>query len=387
MRRSIRTLFCALAITAGCSAPPPSNLAHRAYIVSKNSDEVHVIDLDRLQIIGVVRTKGLAQHMGELSRDLTRLFVDSELSNETEVVDVEKLTVVDRLVTPRHPTHITATRDGKYFAIMAEQDNVVLMVEQATHKIAATIPGFFLPHFMRMSLDGRYGYVANLRANHVTRVDLESFAIDGQIPLDGYDVIQDGQELATESGFADVQIDQRTGLLYAAHRGTGRVMIYDTNAKQKLTELTVGANPWIVYAEHPFDTLPRRPVVPSFADKTATVIADQRALAVLPFADSETYGVNYSPLVPDEAFLMNRQKHQIAVVDTQKMTLTDAIDVGGTTEIASTTADGKLIVATVSSANRVVVIDAATHAIVKTFDNVGNYPWSVTIPFGENNCH
>ena len=67
--------------------------------------------------------------------------------------------------------------------------------------------------------------------------------------------------------------------------------------------------------------------------------------------------------------------------------MTDTIDVGGTTETASTTPDGKWIVAAVSSANQVVVIDAVTNEIVKTFDNVGKYPWSVTIPHGQNYCH
>jgi DNA-binding beta-propeller fold protein YncE len=63
------------------------------------------------------------------------------------------------------------------------------------------------------------------------------------------------------------------------------------------------------------------------------------------------------------------------------------IPVGGTTETASTTADGKYIVAAVSSANKVVVIDAIAATVVKTFDNVGKYPWSVTIPQGQNYCH
>ncbi|MND00884.1 hypothetical protein D3C83_196550 [compost metagenome] len=60
---------------------------------------------------------------------------------------------------------------------------------------------------------------------------------------------------------------------------------------------------------------------------------------------------------------------------------------GGNTETAATTADGRYIVAAVSGANRVVVIDAASEQIVKTFDGVGNYPWSVTIPGGQNYCH
>jgi YVTN family beta-propeller protein len=61
--------------------------------------------------------------------------------------------------------------------------------------------------------------------------------------------------------------------------------------------------------------------------------------------------------------------------------------VGGNTETASTSADGRLIVAAVSGADKVVVIDAATNAILKTFSNVGKYPWSVTIPRGQNYCH
>jgi len=41
----------------------------------------------------------------------------------------------------------------------------------------------------------------------------------------------------------------------------------------------------------------------------------------------------------------------------------------------------------VSSSNQVIVIDAMTHQIIKTFDGVGVYPWSVTIPNGQNYCH
>jgi DNA-binding beta-propeller fold protein YncE len=266
---------------------------------------------------------------------------------------------------------------------------MVMIVDAATQKIVTTIPRFYLPHFMRMSLDGRFGYVANLRGNHITKVDLQSFAVVDEIALDGFAVTTPQTALAGEDGFADVQIDQVSGLLYAAHRASGRVLVYDTVNERKLPDLAVGARPWIVYAEHPFAAVSRRHVVPNFGDLSASVTSADatRVVATLPFADQETYGVNYSPLVPDQAFLMNREKQQIAVADTATMQLVDSIDVGGTTETASTTADGKWIVATVSSANRVVVIDAATHRIVKTFDGVGSYPWSVTIPRGQNYCH
>jgi YVTN family beta-propeller protein len=91
--------------------------------------------------------------------------------------------------------------------------------------------------------------------------------------------------------------------------------------------------------------------------------------------------------VPNRAFVMNRVHRNITVVDTAEGTVVDTIPTGGTTETASTTADGKWIVATVSSSNQVIVIDAMTNQVIKTFDNVGVYPWSVTIPLGQNYCH
>jgi len=331
----------------------PEALASRAYIVSRDSDDLAVIDLRTFEMI----SRG------------------------------NKYPVSSRIPVGKEPTHMSPTRDGKLLAVMDEQEGAVSFIDMATNLEVNRVSGFHVPHFMRMSLDGRYGYVANLGANHLTRVDLRSFTIDGEIQLEGGPQPLLDSAAGAESGFADAQIDQRTGLLYAAHRESGRVIVYDTIRQTKTAEVNVGRRPWIVYAEHPFADVVRKPMVPNFADETATVLSGSQALAVLPFADSETYGVNYSPLVPNQAFLMNRQKNQIAVVDTDKMALVDTIDVGGTTETASTTPDGKYIVATVSSINRVVIIDAETRAIVKTFDNVGSYPWSVTIPNGANYCH
>jgi DNA-binding beta-propeller fold protein YncE len=103
--------------------------------------------------------------------------------------------------------------------------------------------------------------------------------------------------------------------------------------------------------------------------------------------DSEAFGVNYSSMAPDKAFVMNRIREDIAVVDTSRGEIAEYIRVGGNTETAATTPDGRWIVAAVSSAAAVVVIDVVTNKIVKRFENVGKYPWSVTIPMGQNYCH
>jgi YVTN family beta-propeller protein len=380
---------------AGCSDDNPttlpttttttgeSSLLNRAYIVARDSDDVTVIDLARMEIIGRLNSGGIEDHMADLNADFTKLYIDSPGTNETVVVDVNTFQITKRIPVGQFPTHLTLTPAGM-FAVMDEYGGTVSFIDTERDVEAKRLPGFYTPHFMRMAPDGKHGYVANIGASHVTRVDLATMEIDQEIPLEGTVV---PTEVAMETGFADAQID-RFGILYAAHSATGRVMVIDTNTGTKLRETQVGSAPWIVYATHPFANVPMRYLVPNFGDQTVSMLAGEspQVLATMP-GDQESFGVNYTSKAPDKAFVMNRIRKDISVVDTRQGIITDRIDVGGNTETASTTPDGSLIVAAVSGADKIVVIDALTNKIIKTFDDVGKYPWSVTIPNGQNYCH
>jgi YVTN family beta-propeller protein len=363
-------------------------LTQRAYVVSKDSGNVTVIDLAHLQVLGSLDTCGLRNHMAELSADFSKIYVDSPGTQESIVIDATTLQITKRIAVGAEDTHLTLSRDGRMLAIVNEHDDTVSFVDTQRDEVTKTLPGFKRPHFVRFAPDGRYAYVANIGAYHLSRIDLSTLSIDATIALEGYEVPA-GTPAPTlyESGFADAQIDN-DGILYAAHAKTGRVLVYDTKAQSKLPELAVGNSPWIVYAQHPFSEIVHH-VVPNFGDQTVSLIARAPAAvaATVQGADRESFGVNYSPLVPNLAFVMNRYKDEIAVVNGRTARLAGTISVGGTTATAATTADGKYIVAAVSSANRVVVIDAASQTVVKTFENVGAYPWSVTIPLGQNYCH
>lgn len=363
------------------------DLLSRAYIVSKDSDELTIIDLSKLEVVGNVRTGGVGDHMAELTADFSQAFVDSPETNESIVVDVKTQKVINRIQLSGFPTHISLSRDGKLFGIVEEEDNAVSFVDPDKQAEVHRIEGFHTPHFVRWAPDGKSAYVANVGAHFLNRVDLDTFSIVDSIPLDGIDPNSDDAMAPEESGFADAQIDN-DGILHAADIGHGRVIMYDTMQQKKLPEVKVGPRPWIVYAEHPFMEVPVA-VVPNWGDQSVSTITHKSfdVKNVAEASDQDSNGVNYTPLAPNKAFVMNRLRQDITVIDTSTGEITDHIDVGGNTETASTTPDGKWIVAAVSSANRVVVIDALTNKIVKTFDNLGNYPWSVTIPKGQNYCH
>jgi hypothetical protein len=74
------------------------------------------------------------------------------------------------------------------------------------------------------------------------RLDLSTLSIDAQIALEGFDVPPNNMvppeyfPLPGNDRFNDAQIDH-DGVLYAAHEHTGRVLVYDTKAQMKPSEL------------------------------------------------------------------------------------------------------------------------------------------------------
>jgi YVTN family beta-propeller protein len=320
--------------------------------------------------------------MAEVSANFSTVFVTSSDSGELIVLDATSLEVIARVAMRGSPGHMTLSRGGELLAVGVEGANAVAFIDPQTHAEVGRVDGLMTPHFVRWSLDDTTAYVANIEGYHVTPIDVATFTARDAIVLDGFD---DNTPAPAETGFADVQIDH-DGVMWAAHAASGRVMVYDTVAGAKLGEIDVGMRPWVAFAEHPFPELPARSLVPSFDDAQVALIDGGEVIGMVD-GDDEAYGVNFSSRTPDRAFVMNRIRQDVAVVDLDAGTIVSRIDVGGTTETAATTPDGAAIVASVSSADRIVFIDPETESVVTTIDGVGDYPWSVTIPRGQNYCH
>jgi YVTN family beta-propeller protein len=362
-------------------------MQNRAYVASRDTGNITVIDLDKLEVIASLDTCSPGYHMMELSSDFKKGYASSNTTGKLDVIDLTAMSVKSQITVGEEPTHLSVSRDGKLLALVEEYSNAVSFIDTAKDVEVKRLSGFFVPHFVRFAPDGQYAYVANLGAHHITRLNLSTLSIDGHIPLDKFDgPPNETLTVEPEGGFADAQIDA-DGVLWSAHIESGQTLVYDTNTRQKLPQRFAGNRPWIVYAEHPFTEVAAR-AVPTWGDRSVTLF-DRQAPAVdsVTTNENESYGVNYTSRVPAKAFVMNRRREEIAVINTDTKQKEAIIAVGGTTETASTTADGRYIVAAVSSADSVVVIDATSNDVIKTFNGVGKYPWTVTIPLGQNYCH
>jgi YVTN family beta-propeller protein len=363
-----------------------SVLTHRAYVVSNESNEMFAFDYNTLEEIGSVDTTVAAgalngNHMAMVTTDGAKVYTTAAEQDAIVVIDAATLKVSKTMKIGTHAAHM-ALRPGTHeLWVMAEDDSAIVVVNTHTDEITHTIthPSLQIPHFARFS--GDYAYVPNIGGNQVSIVELATYTVIDTIVPDG---LTEGVCDGDPCGFADAQISP-TGLLFASHFSTGKVVVYDTVAHELVSSGDVGGMPWSAFVD-PFDAEGDFAFVPSWMTFTVSRV-DRSGVANIWWAgDDEVYGVNFSPTAPGEAFVLNRTQNNVRVLDRDSGEVLDTLDVGGTTETGTTTPDGKLLLP-ISSAGSVLVYDTATHKELARFDGVGSYPWSVATAAGQNYCH
>lgn len=376
----------------------PEALKNRAYVVSELSDDLFVVDLALLKEVGKVDTNvgtGINEnHMAVVSEDGRKLFITATAHGSIAVVDTVKLQVTNTIKVGPHNTHANACfgcgpdkRDELWVVNEGDEEHrgTISVIDMERERVVETIEheSLVVPHNVRFA--GRKAYIPNIGGNQISVVDMDRYEVSDVLLLEGE--TEAGACSADPCGFADAQIDG-DGILFAAHIESGIVLAYDTREEVRKADIPMGFQPWAVFVDelsNDFDTN----MMPNWGDQTVSIMDRTKfeEIGRSPEGDAESYGINYSPLAPGEAFVLNRTKEAVSVIDRESGELIERIDVGGTTETAATTADGKYLLLPISSANEFVVLDVETHEQVKRFENVGNYPWSVTTVGGQNYCH
>jgi YVTN family beta-propeller protein len=417
-RRKLRGVsLAALAIACGSSDDATSetnvsaeDLGNRAYVISEESNDLFVVDLSTMTEVGKIDTSVAAEangnHMSMLNRDGSKMYITAANQDALVVVDTTTLEVVRQIGLGEHPTHaevcpgcgvddhdqlwiVNEGGDHHEGDVDEEEGAVragsVSIIDMVTDEVVRTFsdPSLIVPHFVRFH--DRRAYIPSIGGNQITVLDRDTFEVTEVLLLEG--ASEAGPCSGDPCGFADAQIDQN-GLLVAAHIETGHVLSYDTVTNSRRPDLVTGNRPWSIFVD-PLSNVFDTHLMPNWGDSTVSVIDRVRGSEIARSleGDQESYGVNYSPLAEGEAFVLNSVKERVAVIDRTSGELIERLDVGGTTETASTTGDGRYLLLPLSSTNQFAVYDVTTHSEVARFDDVGTYPWSVTTVGGQNYCH
>lgn len=132
----------------------------RAFVSLSGDNEVAVVDLASLQVIGRIAT-GAAPHGLRLSPDGTELYVANVDDGSVSVIDTASLTEAARIPVGEAPVQVGFTPDGSKVYVSLRDENRVAVIDRASRTVEGKIdvgPG---PIQLVATPDGKQVYVAN----------------------------------------------------------------------------------------------------------------------------------------------------------------------------------------------------------------------------------
>lgn len=322
MRQSMRFTSCVLlfVLMTLCDLPPvlltalaqqPSRQVPLLMVVHKKSHRLEFIDPSTQHVLGHAKT-GFAPHEVVFVPAQQRAYVTdygtgSQPGHTLSVIDVLERRQIGTIDLSPHsrPHGIVASADGSRLYVTCEGSQALVVVDtqqqQVSHAIETEQRG---SHMVVLSPDERHAFVANIRTNTVTMIDLTERRVRRQIVVG--------------AGAEGIAISPNGSAVFAALREVNRLS--RINPSSGAVEKEVGT-----------DSFPLR----------AQVTPDGQYVLV-----SALFGGT------------------VQVFGTERLDLVKRIDVGGDPLGILITADGRTAYVAQPSANRVAVIDLKTWEVL-----------------------
>jgi YVTN family beta-propeller protein len=361
-----------------------------AFVTNRDSSDVAVIDTKTDQVVARISLGAFANaHMAMLTNDGKKLLVTATGRDRFLIVDLATQKIEKTVVTGQSPEHFDITMDDRFAYVGAIEGSTVSVIDLKEGTEIKRLAGFFEPHGFSV-LPGRSKvYVSNFGAHEVRTIEIPSQQMARRLAIGDIHraAIKDPERYQSElKGIANPTPTLDGRFVFAADGDAGVVGVIDTQTDRVIKTLKVGESPWRAYASP--DGLWM--LVLNNGDETVSVISTktQEVVTTLP-GGAEMTGVNFTQ-GGKKAYIISRGDSAIYVYDLQTFKKVNRMKIGDNLalETASTTADDKKIYLASSTDDSVYVIDGVTDE-VKRIENVGRYPWGVTIlgSASPNYCH
>lgn len=144
---------------------------------------------------------------------------------------IQKTGIILKVINAHYysPLNLAVSKDGKNLYVVAEEGNVLLVVDAEKHKVTHKIKVGVRPHSIVLDKDGKTAYVSNQWSDNVSVIDLTGFAVT--------------KTLNTGDGPAGLALSSDDRYLYVANAFSSDLSVIDilTGAEQK--RLIAGNSP------------------------------------------------------------------------------------------------------------------------------------------------
>ena len=293
-------------------------------------------------------------------------FVSNEKGNSISVVDTDKMATVATIPTGQRPRGIAVSRDGKFVFVALGDDDTIQIFDAKTFKNVGELPSGADPEQFALDPSGKLLYVANENDAMVTIIDVDKRLALGQVSVgvepEGMSVSPDSRilvctsETTSMAHFIDTKSHEVVGNVLLGSRP--RFSAYKSDGSELWVTSEVGGELSIID--------------PSTRKIKTTVrfeIPGLRAETIQPV------GIN---LTKDGklGFIDLGPANRVAVVDGATHAVLKYLLVGQRVWHGDFTPDEKYLVVANGVSNDVSVIDVASQKVIKSIQ-VGELPWGV----------
>jgi len=295
-------------------------------------------------------------------------YVSNEKGNTVSVIDTDSWTVTKTIKVGQRPRGIEFSRDGKFVMVAVGDDDTIQVIDTAKQEVVDTLPSGPDPELFTQDAAGKTLYVANENDNTVTAIDLEKRVRIGDIQVgvepEGMAISPDGK------------------ILICTSETTNMAHFIDTATRQITANVLIDSRPRFAEFKRDYSEL----WVSSEIGGTVSIIDPAKHVVTgkinfsIPGLRSEAIHPVGIGMTKDgkTAFVALGPANRVAVVDGATHAVIKYLLVGQRVWHMAFTPDEKYLVVTNGISNDVSVIDVAAQKVIKTIQ-VGELPWGITM--------
>ncbi len=154
----------------------------KAYVASRNSDEISVINLSRRKVIKQIDVGGRSHHIA-ISPDGRWIYVTVDGNNTVAVINAGTDTLTTSIPVGAGPTYAVFSPDGSRAYVSSRKAGIISVIDTTRMKVIKKITAGKQPDHLALTPDGRTLYVTNRGANDVSAIDTRSDRVVATIPV------------------------------------------------------------------------------------------------------------------------------------------------------------------------------------------------------------
>jgi YVTN family beta-propeller protein len=286
----------------------------RIYVANESSNDVSVIDAEKLQPIGTVDAKNYATHDLALTRDGRTLFATNLASGRVSVIDTEKMETVASIYTGARSHVVALTNDNRQAWIANIGEDDISIVDLNTLKIVGSLPTGKGPTGLAFSRDGRFAYVSNQGDKTVAVVEVDYQRVIKTIPV------------GTNPHFLILGPD---GRIWGCNTGSNDIYVIDTTSHEIVGSFQVGPFPQQIAFGYKGLSGPNAYVTVAGFNKVLVLSTDLKRMSVLEEIQvGERPNGIWANTQGTRIFVADEGSNDVKVIDTGTSQVISTIPVG-----------------------------------------------------------